>query len=169
MKRFLSITQMNQLVQAVILSSLDYCNSLYFGCSNTVLNQLQIIQNRACSIILGLKKSDSKAANLKKLHWLRIRERIQFKILIVTYKALNGQAPIYISELVRYSNLSGSRNPSLQTYMSKSCMGDRAFISCAATLWNKLPPDVKCSSSLASFKTRLKTHLFEKSYGLIAE
>ena len=91
-------------------------------------------------------------------------ERIEFKILLVTYKALNGMAPEYISELVRYCNLSGSRLPSLQTYVSKSSYGDRAFIACSAKLWNNLPEAIRTSASVEIFKGRLKTHLFKKSF-----
>ena len=131
MKRFLSMDQMKQLVQAIILSSLDYCNSLYFGCSSSVLKQLQLIQNRACAVVLGLKRSDSKTENLKKLHWLRVKERIQFKILLITYKALNGEAPQYISELINYRESGSTRHAPLQTYVAKTPLGDRAFISCA--------------------------------------
>ena len=76
MKPFLSIKQMQQLVQALILSSLDYCNALYFGANSKIIEQIQSIQNRACATIFGLKKCDSKSEHLKKLHWLRIRETI---------------------------------------------------------------------------------------------
>ena len=102
MKPFLEIKQMQQLVQAVVLSSLDYCNALYFGCKTSVVKQLQIIQNRACATIFGLKKSEPKSDHLKRLHWLKIQERIEYKILLLTFKALNGSAPAYLQELVHY-------------------------------------------------------------------
>ena len=164
MKPFLSIKQMQQLVQALILSSLDYCNALYFGANSKIIEQIQSIQNRACATIFGLKKCDSKSENLKKLHWLRIRERIEFKILLITFKALNGLAPSYISDLIKFNPLSGSRYPSLYTYVSKTSYGDRSFMCCAAKLWNNLPDEVKNTSSIDIFKIKLKTHLFKKSF-----
>ena len=161
---FLTKHQLQQLVSALIFSHLDYCNALYYGASVKTIKQLQSIQNRACATILGLKKREPKSEHLKKLHWLKVSERIEFKILLVTYKALNGMAPEYISELVRYCNLSGSRIPSLQTYVSKTSYGDRAFIACSAKLWNSLPEAIRTSSSVEIFKGRLKTHLFKKSF-----
>ena len=95
----------------------------------------------------------------------RIHERIEFKVLLTTYKALNGQSPAYISELIRYSSTGGSRNPCLYQYVAKTSMGDRAFISSAARLWNQLPEEIRLSPSLFCFKSNLKTHLFTKSYG----
>ena len=164
MKPFLNVKQMQQLVQALILSSLDYCNALYYGTSSNTIRQLQSIQNRACATILGLKKREPTTEHLKNLHWLKVQERIEFKILLVTYKALNGQAPMYISEIINYNPLSGSRSPSLQTYVSKTSFGDRAFMCCAAKLWNALPEDIRLSVDVDIFKIKLKTYLFKKSY-----
>ena len=164
MKKYLSCSQMSTLTQALIISSLDYCNALYFGVEGSVINQLQAIQNRACRVIFGLKKRESTTPYLKKLHWLRIQERIEFKALMLVFKCLNGLAPVYLSELFRYNFISGSRAPSLQTSITKSAKGTRAFQNYAARLWNDLPCAIKQSTSLGEFKSRLKTHLFLRSY-----
>ena len=58
MRPFLTRHQMTILIQAVIILSLDYCNAIYYGCSNAVISQLQMIQNRACRLIFGLKRKD---------------------------------------------------------------------------------------------------------------
>ena len=128
MKPFLDQKQMNQLVQAVVMSSLDYCNALYFGCSKATMKQLQSIQNRACAIVLGLKKKEPRHNHLKSLHWLKVQERVEFKILLLTYKTLTGSAPSYLTELLQYNNLSGSRTLSLKSNVSHTSWGDRAFI-----------------------------------------
>ena len=99
MKRFLTTKQMNTLVQAIIISCLDYCNSLYYGCNNTVMNQLQDIQNRACRLVFGLKRKDSVQDKLKDLHWLKVRERIEFKLCLLTFKAVNAIGPSYLSDI----------------------------------------------------------------------
>ena len=99
MKSFLTLQQLKMLIQAVILSAIDYCNSLYFGCHSSVINQLQSVQNRACRVIFGLKKRDSIHHKLKELHWLKVKERIEFKFLLLVYKAVNGLAPAYLNEL----------------------------------------------------------------------
>ena len=79
MKNFLTESQLSMLVNAVILLKIDYCNSLYYGCQSSVIRQLQSIQNRACRIVCGLKKRDNVENSLRKLHWLKVIERIEFK------------------------------------------------------------------------------------------
>ena len=166
MKSFLSIKQMTILTQALVVSALDYCNALYYGIDAEFINQLQVCQNRACRVIFGLKKRDSVTQHLKNLHWLKIRERIDFKILLLVFKCLNGLAPEYLSELLQYNNLSGSRTPSLKSSVTATQKGARAFLSSAPLLWNTLPVDIRESVNVNSFKCKLKTFLFKKSYSL---
>ena len=166
MKPFLTSNQMKILVQSLVISSLDYCNALYYGISSALMGQLQSIQNRACRIIKGLKKKDGVTEHLKELHWLKVQERIEFKILLLTYKALNGAAPEYITQLLCYNNISGSRIPSLQHPKTVRADTDRAFTVCAPKLWNDLPMDIKQCTELEPFKQKLKSHLFRKSYNL---
>ena len=127
MKSFLSVKQMTILIQALVVSALDYCNALYYGIDTVFINQLQVCQNRACRVIFGLKKRDSVTQHLKSLHWLKIRERVDFKVLLLVYKCLNGLAPEYLSELLQYNNLSGSRCPSLKSSITATQRGSRAF------------------------------------------
>ena len=164
MKTFLNQHQMQTLIQALVVSALDYCNALYFGIDSHLLNQLQKIQNRACRVIFGLKKKESTSDCLKSLHWLKVSERIEFKILILVYKCLNGLAPQYLSDLIQYNTISGSRTPSLFCIIPKTLKGSRAFQNAAASLWNSLPYDICKSQTISIFKTRLKTHLFTRSY-----
>ena len=90
MKQFLNNKEMQILVQSLVISSLDYCNALYCGTTATQLKQLQMIQNRACRTVLGLKRKTSVENHLKDLHWLKINEHIEFKLLLLTHKASNG-------------------------------------------------------------------------------
>ena len=163
MRYFLSTKQLTILIQAVITTSLDYCNALYFGCYKTVISQLQLIQNRACRVIFGLKKRESVSDKLKSLHWLKVDERIQFKVLLLVFKCLHGIAPPYISELIPLNNLNSTRQSSY--YIPRgSC--DRAFSSAAPKLWNQLPYEIKESKTIENFKRSLKTHLFKKCYAI---
>ena len=158
MKSFLPLQQLKMLTQAI-----DYCNSLYFGCHSSVINQLQKVQNRACRVIFGLKKRESTHHKLKELHWLKVKERIKFKFLLLVYKAVNGLAPEYLIELITFTNDSGCRRPSLHVtdpYNSHN----RAFKTAAPALWNHLPPNIRHAESISVFKNRLKTHLFKRSY-----
>ncbi len=102
-------------------------------------------------------------------HWLPTKHRIDFKILLITYKALNGLAPQYLSELL--SHYSPSRPLRSQNSghliiprISKSTAGGRSFSYLAPKLWNNLPNTVREADTLCQFKSRLKTHLFNLAY-----
>ena len=166
MKPFLTKSQIIQLVCTLILQPLDYCNALYYGCSSHIMHQLQYIQNRACAIVMGLKKRDPKKEHMKNLHWLRVPERIEFKILLTVFKCINGIAPAYLSDLICYNSVSGSRAPSLHVTIPQSMIGARAFVCYSGRLWNELPVEIKCETDILKFKSLLKTYLFKKSYNL---
>ena len=106
---------------------------------------------------------------LRDLHWLPVRQRILFKILLIVYKALNGQAPSYITELLKVKSQTHSHNlrssqDNLQlqipSHRTKITLGDRALACAAPKVWNNLPLVIRKSSSLTIFKSRLKAHLF---------
>ena len=87
------------LVLGLVISHLDYVNSAFISLPVSYINKMQV-QNAAAKFVLNLKRMDSSTEALKTLHWLPIKFRIQFKILLLVYKCLNGQAPSYLSELL---------------------------------------------------------------------
>ena len=106
---------------------------------------------------------------LIELHWLPVEQRINFKILLFTYKIANGLAPMYLSQLLvpyvpRRDLRSADKLLFCQPSYSTKSYGSRAFSVSAPCLWNKLPMDIKCSPSIAIFKRKLKTHLFKLAY-----
>jgi len=122
-------------------------------------------------MIFQLRRSDHITDTLASLHWLRVPERIQFKIAVLTYKVLHGTAPCYLGPLVRVSDLPGRRrlrsanNDRLVVPPFKlSTIGSRTFNVAAARTWNGLPEDVTSSPTLPAFRKRRKTHLFRQSY-----
>ena len=158
------------LVHAFITSRLDHGNSLLYGISGHLLDKLQRTQNAAARVLTRSHKYDHITSTLVKLHWLPIRKRIEFKILLLTWKALNGLAPSYIKQLLTpYSPSRTLRSSSkflLCTPKTFSTYGDRAFSSSAPKLWNSLPYDIRCTNSLSGFKSTLKTYLFKSSYNV---
>lgn len=162
MKPFLNTKQVTMLVQSTVIASLDYCNALYLGCSSNILKQLQNIQNRACRIIFGLKRRDSVSPYLKSLHWLKVEQRIQFKILLLTHKCLHDRAPSYLSDSIHKIDIPHSRGPSLHV---PSKINSRAFSSAGPIMWNSLPIEIRGISDINVFKRNLKTYLFKISYG----
>ena len=123
-----------------------------------------MIQNRACRIIYGLRKRDSVTSYMKEIHWLKIKELIEFKVILLVYKSQNDQAPTYLSELIQYNSHSGSRTHNLESGSFNTRYGYRAFQVCGPKLWNALPLYIKTSQSTEILKKRLKEFLFHKSY-----
>ena len=123
------------------------------------------MQNSAARLVTASRKHDHVIITpiLRRLHWLPVRYRIILKILLLTYKALNGQAPSYIKHLLKYRN--SGRVYDLDEPVAKlKTYGDRAYSVAAPKLWNKLPLDIRLSSSVTVFKTKLKTSVVYESF-----
>ena len=88
------------LVLGLVMAHLDYVNSAFISLPASDINKMQRVQNAAAKFELNLRRMDSSTEALKMLHWLPINFRIQFIILLLVYKCLNGQAPSYLSELL---------------------------------------------------------------------
>ena len=80
-------------------SRLDYCNSLFLSITDFELRRLQLVQNSLCRVVTHSSKFSHITPQLKKLHWLPVRYRVQFKISVITYKILNHGQPVYLREL----------------------------------------------------------------------
>ena len=154
------------------MSRIDYCNSLLYGLPSVHLSKLQRVQNAAARLICGTPRFEHITPVLCDLHWLPIKLRISFKILILTFKAIHGLAPDYIN-LIRIRNIERyglrSRNGitlNCSSVKLKKTLGDRAFLSAAPTLWNKLPLHIRKTANFTHFKTILKTHLFRLAFNI---
>jgi len=101
LRKFISSEATKVLVHAFVMSHLDYCNSLLSGVPQYQLNRLQKILNAAARLVCLVPKFDHLTLYLIDLHWLPVEFQIKFKVLIFVFKALNGMAPRYISDLIR--------------------------------------------------------------------
>ena len=153
---------------ALALEGLDYCNALLIGIQPDLIAKLQRLQNSAARIVSRTRKYEHITPVLIKLHWLQIKFRIQFKVLLLVYKALNGLAPKYINELlVPYKprrHLRSEAKGLLDEPRTRLKFGDRAFSISAPRLWNAHPQHLKDSASCQAFKKCLKTHLFRLAH-----
>ena len=163
-RKYLTTDATIKLVHAFVTSKIDYCNSLLYGLPDSQLNKLQRVLNTAARIVSLTPKFTPISHVLVSLHWLPIRKRVQFKILLITFKALNGLAPAYLSGLLSlYSptrQLRSSEGNLLTIKRVNSTFGERAFSNSAPYLWNNLPQHIRCNSSLETFKKQIKTFLF---------
>ena len=157
------------LVQALVTSKLDYGNALYFGISKSLIHKMQLVQNAAARLVCGIRKYDHITEVLKTLHWLPIQQRIEYKIILLCFKALHGLAPEYISDLLqlhRPARPARSNLLNLLVVPKTRCktFGDCAFSTVAPRLWNSLPAKLRAQNSINVFKKNLKTHLIRQAY-----
>ena len=133
--------------------------------------QLQSIQNIAARLVTLTPKYDHISPVLRRLHWLPISARIEFKVICLTFRIINGLAPAYMRDLVCFKQTTRSLRsankmllviPKTRTKM----YGDRAFSAIAPRLWNELPQSLREDNNLSKFKKCLKTYLFKKAYGI---
>jgi len=156
------------MVHAFITSKIDIGNSLLHGITKSQLHRLQRIQNIAARLVTYTKPHQHITPVLHDLHWLPVEQRITFKVALFVYKILYTSAPAYLTELVElYSparNLRSATKGLLQETVARNQWGSRSFQVSAAKIWNNLPFAVRSAKNLYSFKTNLKTHLFQNAY-----
>uniref|UniRef100_A0AAR2KZX5 Reverse transcriptase domain-containing protein n=1 Tax=Pygocentrus nattereri TaxID=42514 RepID=A0AAR2KZX5_PYGNA len=102
---FLSREATQVLVQSLVISRLDYCNSLLAGLPMRTIRPLQLIQNPAARLVFNLPKFSHVTPLLRSLHWLPVAARIRYKTLMLAYKAKNGPAPSYVRSMVKARSL----------------------------------------------------------------
>ena len=157
------------LANSLVSSKLDYCNSLYNGISQANLNKIQRIQNTLARVVTNTSKFEHITPILKKLQWLPIEQRIDYKLCLLTYKTLQIQQPTYL-----YNSLSFPSH-SLSTRSSDSSVLSIPYVH----LWVKGPflsllQDSGTPShltpvnslSVSTFRSKLKTHLFKLAFPL---
>ena len=156
------------LINSFVTSRLDYCNSLLYGVNKGAIDKLQKIQNQAARIITRTKKFEHITPALRALHWLPVEQRIVYKILLMTFKCLHGQAPEYLTSLLHEHKptrqLRSSASVMLDQPSTKSRFSERASSVCAPMLWNSLSTSTRCCKSVKTFKTHLKTELFRRTF-----
>ena len=87
-----------QLIHALITSRLDFCNSILYNLPNKQIERLQRIQNQAARMLKRIPRRNHITPVLRELHWLRVHDRIIFKILLLTHRAVNNTAPEYLCD-----------------------------------------------------------------------
>ena len=125
----------------------------------------------AAKLVLNRSAKESSTGSLRNLHWLPIRARIEHKLLTMTYKCLNGEAPDYLSDLLSVIPESRRTLRSSNKYkqlvvprVKRETFVARSFSIMAPSLWNELPDPIWKANSVEIFKAELKTLLFRRYY-----
>ena len=171
LRRFVSNDCFRSLVVSLVHSRLDYGNFVYVGLPAYQQRRLQSVLNAAARMVFHLRRYDHVTDALAILHWLRIPERVNFRLAVMAFRVLHGQAPSYLNQLVRVADLPGRQRLRSSTSFQLSVpayrlstIGRRSFSVAASTFWNTLPTAVQSSPTLTVFTQRLKTHLFQLSF-----
>jgi hypothetical protein len=171
-RRSLPQRALRTLVHALVVSRVDYCSAVLAGVSDTLLDRLQSALNAAARLVFSARKYDHITPLLRDLHWLRIPERIQFRLCVLVYRCLHGTAPSYLADSLHRATDNDARRR-LRSAASttllvpptrRSTLGDRSFTVAAPRAWNRLPSHIRNAPSLLSFRRELKTFLFASSF-----
>ena len=131
------------------------------------LAPLQRVLHSAARLVYDLKPSDHVTPVLKDLHWLPIKERVDYKLCMLVHSVSTGRAPLYMSDMLT----AGADVPSLSRLRASSSgdyvvprtrlkFGERAFAVAAPWIWNKLPGELKSIKCTSSFKRACTENIF---------
>jgi len=159
------------MLRSLVINKLDSCSSVMAGAPDVLLCRLQSVLNAAVWLVFSARKFDHTTPLLCELHWLKVPERVRFRLCVLTYCCLTGTAPHYLSETIRPVSSRGTcqhlRSAETSTLLvpsaRRSTLGDRSFSVAAARAWNALPQHVWNAPSLLVFRRELKTVLFPSS------
>ncbi len=170
---------------SLVQSKLDYCNSLFLNLPAHQINRLQLIQNSMARVVTGLSRSEHISSALQSLHWLKIKQRIEYKVLSLTYSAIQYDSPHYLRRLLVLQEPRSTHSSSFVVLRRPPTSGRQveghSFYYAAPALWNSLPTSLRCpvardtelpslhnkpvlSLTRRQFLSRLKTFLFTRSY-----
>jgi len=135
----------------LVITNVDYCSSTLAGVSGALLQRLQSVLNVAARLVFSARRSEHITPLLRELHWLKVPERIQFRLCVLTHCCLHGAAPPYLAETLQSTaDVQGRcrlRSASTSTLVvpptRRATIGDRAFPAAASCAWNSLPTSVR--------------------------
>ena len=151
------------IINSFVFSSLFYSSSEWSNTFATNIYKLQLVQNFAARIILGLRKYDHISAGLRSLRWLNVKQRLMFNDAVMIHKCLKGLSPSYLSNKFSTKATIHDRQTryrdSLNIPSSRINAGQRAFYYRGVKVWNNLSKDLREITNTKAFKRRLINEL----------
>ena len=152
-------------------SRIDYGNAILFGISDRHLHRLEMVQRSAARIVMQIRGGgggdrQSMTTILRQLHWLPVRKRIEYKLLVLVHRALYNDTPEYLAALLlqhasrRSLRSAGGLHLVVRKLNLKKRFGRRAFACAGPILWNKFPSKMRDNGNQVQFKKQLKTFFF---------
>ena len=171
-RRSLSRDALLALLRALVVSKVDCYSTVLAGVYGSFLQRLQSVMNAAARLVFSARRSDHVTPLLRELHWLKVPERIRFRLCVLAHRCLHGTAPQYLAETLQPTSGMSTRRHLRSAATStlavpstrRSTLGDRAFPVAAARAWNSLSSSLRTVPSLTSFRRLLKAELFEASF-----
>ena len=154
------------LIHSFVFNKLLYCSSVWSNTSKKNIKKLQLLQNFAARIVLGLRKYDHISDGLKTLGWLDINQKLKFNDCVMMYKCLNKSAPAYLSQRFKKRSQIHSRTTrncnDLELSKCRLATRQRSFSFRGAKIWNELPKSIREATSLNTVKKNL-LNLFKET------
>jgi len=143
-------------VQAFVMCHLDYCSLLLYGITDGLIHRLQSAQNAAACLVSGTHRHNHIVTVLQQLHWLPIRQRAEFELTLLVYKAIHALLSPFLTSDCQLITAVSCRH-----LHCSDVLGDRCFQSAAARLWNRLHPLLlQPDVTYRQFIRQPKSHLF---------
>ena len=154
-------------VCSIVGSRLDYCNALLSGAPTATLDKQQCAQNNLPRVVCQSQGRNDARPLLHSLHWLPVKQRVTYKLVVLTHKVCTTATPMHLSELVQTHTpprtLRSSDAPTFVVPRIHTELARRGFSVAAPSTWNSLhvPADTRLWENILTFKRHLKTHLFK--------
>lgn len=167
LKYFVPVECLKTIYNTTIQPLIDYCLTVWGFTSNVHVDKVQKLQNRAARIISGNYdfKNVRGLTLVKDMGWFNIRQRRDYLTATLVFKSLNGLSPDYLTDMFTYQRDINAYNTRLATTnelfvpkVNKSLYSQSLYVN-GPTIWNSLPPSVRASTTLRSFKCNVKKFL----------
>ena len=164
-RRFINEKTCHHAVRALVLSRLDYCNSLFSVLCVKDQKKLQSVQNRAARLVFSVGRNIHTSPLIRELHWLPFSQRVKFKLCLYIYKLINSTGPSYlVNTIAHYTPARNLRSLNDTTKLviprTNLSIAEKRFSIAGSRVWNTLPSSIRTTPTISSFKRQLKSYLF---------